>query len=1386
MLKERKPSKEEVMKAIEDEIRQNKQLYELLEKYDKGEYTVNTSLSHISQKIIDNIGNKLVDVIRYNIKNCKEAKFAIGYFFLTGYNLVKGDFPEPSSITRKPFLRIVMGNETTYPTKEELVAGYRLKELFKARMLEELQRDLNDEEVNRVISLRNLIADGIVDVRLYDKQRLHAKLYLFITNPTAMYESKGVAVVGSSNFTAEGLTKNKELNVLITDSTDINHLDNWFEDLWQNSMEFREDLIKVIDISGVTIKAKRQPTTIIKQKYPPFGQYLEDPELLFKYLVYRWFEGMILELVRKDILLEFQVVGVLNAIKIINYYNGVILADSVGLGKSYMASKIIEEFISGKYPHWLDTNNKIEKEPSVLLILPPSIIAQWEELLIKSGNFLKTYVKGCIRDYPNDKEYVLSTTNNYDSHEKKAKIRFISLGLFQKMREEEVKKLADKYDLFIIDEAHKYRNSNTNRGKNARLLQNKHDGFPNKFILLTATPLNNSINDIYNLIRLFTDIAFTSFNMKGVNVPELISEYQKLKREYAKTNDKEIKNKLLKKADELKTKVLDEIMVLRTRKYIMEEFKDITINNKPLIFNDPQPYSIECKRFYTKKYEDLVRSIGEELYNIVFEYTKLYGVRFVVFEDTSVDIEIDSRTKESQRDKDRDKEGEDINTTKRYIEIADLFRLILGKRLESGIYAFETTLRRIYEKEKIFHTTLANNYYKIKDENDLACVIKEAMDKANVMKEIEEISEEYYVDIDIESNYKNMGWFRKAKDIMIEYAEDHMQKHRESNPANTNSNNYANSTMNEFSKLMLGLRLLIDNIYSDLKKIEKLLGKLDNMKEKDTLGRPLTLEKLPKEEDIIELYVYRYGKDDPKLELLKQLLYEPSKRSQDLNDIPTLYGKKVLIFTQYKDTAYYLYHNLKEWVNKEIILHRWLKYNNNNANDNVRIGLVTGDTDIETKMNYIRRFAPIANRYGEKGIVNYVNNSQSYDNEIHILISTDVLSEGVNLQDADVVINYDLPWNPMVIVQRVGRVNRIGNEKDIIVINYLPSDEIDVVVRVLQKLKEKIDDITLIIGKDVRILHPNEDINIQTFGERIKSISKKKITELEDYMLDDDFKQFIPQGIPKEQIDEYKLLNIIQYELNYRPEDFEEVKDLIKAKDGKGSSPYYTYISKAYNDSERIIGIYEFYSGQTKIDKKIMCINISNNTKTAHDNSTTDTLDDYGNGTGENYKNVNITYETPLIFLDLIKNRRSSISNVDKAIECIKVMQDKCEQIVDNMKQEGVNRQKGFLKDLYNALVNERDKVKEINKEEESFEDKFYNVVNIIGMLPVQSAREIKNTLTFTNSITISNNRNEEPRVKINDLKAVINTLYEDFQSRGITIPSLEPYYVHVGWYYEL
>ncbi|MBE0522854.1 MAG: NgoFVII family restriction endonuclease, partial [Methanosarcinales archaeon] len=324
----------------------------------------------IAPNIIDNSPDReFIKVVKDQLKRSKEAKFAIGYFFLSGFSLVNDDFPEPDRYTSEPFLQIVMGDETTYPTKEELVAGYNLKDIFKQRMIEELQKtEPNEEKIIHLSTLREFIANNIIDVRLFDKSRLHAKLYLFLTSPDEEFSSPGLAAVGSSNFTSSGLTTNRELNVLLTSREEVRYLEKWFDNLWEDAIEFREDLLKVIDLSGV----------LPDSPYPKIGQMVE-PEILFKYLVYNWFEGRVLNLLKKDILMEFQLVGVVNAVNILNFYNGVILADSVGLGKSFMASAVIEEFIYGKHPTWTAND---EKEPSVLLILPPSVISQWEELLI--------------------------------------------------------------------------------------------------------------------------------------------------------------------------------------------------------------------------------------------------------------------------------------------------------------------------------------------------------------------------------------------------------------------------------------------------------------------------------------------------------------------------------------------------------------------------------------------------------------------------------------------------------------------------------------------------------------------------------------------------------------------------------------------------------------------------------------------------------------------------------------------------------------------------------------------------------------------------------------------------------------------------------------------
>jgi len=1245
----------------------------------------------IATNIIDNSPNReLIRVLKDQLKKSKEAKFAIGYFFLSGFSLVKDNFPENHE--KLPFLKIVMGNETTYPTKEELVEGYNLREIFKQRMIEDLQKiKLTEEQIRQLKTLRDFVANNIIDVKLFDKSRLHAKLYLFLTKPEEKYGSPGLAVVGSSNFTAEGLTKNKELNVLLTSREEVLYLNQWFDELWNEAVEFREDLLKVIDISGV----------LPESSYPKIGNLI-DPQTLFKYLVYKWFEGRVLNFLKRDILMEFQLVGVVNATDKTNFYNGVILADSVGLGKSFMASAIIEEFLNEKHPTWLP-NSKI---PSVMLILPPSIIPQWEELLIgkideeikeklSSGDKVKIppifeeEEKGFLaRNYKRltKKEENYKIYEIYDEGGDKllGNISFLSLGIFQNLQEAELKKIAEKYDFFVIDEAHKYRNKNTNRWKNVRKLQKKEDGFPNKFILLTATPLNNSINDIFNLIRLFVDDTFAPFRIKGIPITELIKKYRDLKRELQKRDDDKIKKDLKKVATEIKQKILDEIMVLRTRKYIMEQFKDIKVNGKPLIFKDPKPYSFKYSPFYTKEYRSLIKAINDNINRILFEYTKLYGTRFVVFEEESIDEE---------------------EPVKKLIDVADLFKLLLGKRLESGIYPFETTLRRIYEKEKIFYEIFKVEMDKILNEDDLKNLIKAAVEKAKIEKELEEIKEEYTIEEEDKET-----WFDRVVKILIEYAEELKEEGKR---------------YSDVELLKLGLKKVLENLENDLRFMDNIFSELDKLKEREN-GEFKTIDKIPrKKEDIVDLPIYVYSQD-PKLNSLKQVIGNPTFISEELKNqnIPSLNRKKILIFTQYRDTAYYLYHNLHEWIEREIDLHTWLK----DEKGRIKIALVTGDTETPTKINYIKRFAPQANN-GFEEVRKF--------GEIEILISTDALSEGVNLQDADAVINYDLPWNPMIIVQRVGRVNRIGNEKDVYVINYIPSDEIEVIVGILRKLKEKIQDITLIVGKDVKILSPEEEISIETFGEKIKDISKLSMTDLERYGISEDFKEFIPEGIPKEQLDEYKLLNFIQYELGYTMDDFKEV---MKMKNG----PYYSFI----NGEDKIVSVYEFYRGKYKIMKKIMTIS----------------------------KNGEIQYETPLIFLNLIKRREKPPQKIENAVENLKRMKEETETIVEELKEGYRQEQKGFLYNLYNSLLVERQKA-------EGIENKFKVVMTALQTIPYYLySREIKPLLMDKNLIELNRDN-----VVIKDFKGVVETLYEFFREKGLTnIESLKVRVKHVGWYYEV
>ena len=160
-------------------------------------------------------------------------------------------------------------------------------------------------------------------------------------------------------------------------------------------------------------------------------------------------------------------------------------------------------------------------------------------------------------------------------------------------------------------------------------------------------------------------------------------------------------------------------------------------------------------------------------------------------------------------------------------------------------------------------------------------------------------------------------------------------------------------------------------------------------------------------------------------------------------------GEKVLVFTQYADTAYYLYNALKKRGVADI-------------------ECATGSCEAPSLLAY--RFSPSSNKdaFANKDI-----------QEIQVLIATDVLSEGQNLQDCHIVVNYDLPWAIIRLIQRAGRIDRIGQKSDkILCYSFLPEDGLETILNLRGRLQQRIKENAETVGSD-EVFFDGDPINIE-------------------------------------------------------------------------------------------------------------------------------------------------------------------------------------------------------------------------------------------------------------------------------------------------------------------
>src|SRR4030043_1510045 len=384
----------------------------------------------IPKKIIDNSDVKLSAFLNDVLKEIPNTNFdiATAFFNLQAYAYVKDNI---QGVKR---FRLLLGKAP------EIRSEATLGDVLLKMIREEVEGfDLSKEKDSLVKEFVAFLGKENVEVRLYDKEFLHGKTYIF----------DSLVIVGSSNFTAAGLTRNTELNSVSLESEAQYVRTNWFEKFWDGAEDFKEDLIKLLESSRFGSK-----------EYTPYEVYIKSLFELQKEDIKA--EGEVKETEfrpsSKVDLAEFQEDAVRRIFTRLKKYRACMVADSVGLGKTWIAKRIVEEF--GFY-----------KRRRFLIICPAQLRGMW---------------KDAVKD--------LILAESILSQEELASLDFLDKA------KQAVGGGLDEVSLIVIDESHNFRNPLSNRWENLFTLLVDHiaKGKGKPYILfLTATPINNTIWDLY-------------------------------------------------------------------------------------------------------------------------------------------------------------------------------------------------------------------------------------------------------------------------------------------------------------------------------------------------------------------------------------------------------------------------------------------------------------------------------------------------------------------------------------------------------------------------------------------------------------------------------------------------------------------------------------------------------------------------------------------------------------------------------------------------------------------------------------------------------------------------------------------------------------------------
>ncbi len=793
---------------------------------------------------------------------------------------------------------------------------------------------------------------------------LHGKMY-HITNG-------GVedAILGSSNFTVSGLglgngSNNIELNLVVDSRRDSEDLLAWFDALWDDE-KLVEDVRDEVLAYLAQLYCDNAPDFVyFKTLFHLFEQFLAEQAQSSLTAI----QQQIVDTQIWNTLFEFQKDGVKGAINKLLTYNGCILADSVGLGKTYEALAVIKYF-------------ELRNE-RVLVLCPKKLRENW--------TIYQAHVHSELNPFLRDRfaYTVLSHTDLSREEGFSGDVDLANLSW-------------GNYDLVVIDESHNFRNNAAGkrdasgqivrRSRYQRLMEDiVQAGVKTKVLLLSATPVNNTLKDLRNQIYFITENedAALQETLGIASIQETLRVAQTVFNEWATRKGERNTRDLLEQLGSPFFKLLDGLTIARSRKHVQKYYKDSVIRlggfpqrRKPLSVYPTIDLRDEFLSY--DRLNDEISRYQLSLFNPSRYVWPQYRSRYA----TARIVQFDQATRESY--------------------LIGMMKVNFLKRLESSVHAFSLTLRRTIDKI-----------------NDLTNRI------------------------------------------------DAFQRYQADNPEV------------DFDQLLLGEGDEEDEELADAFAISKARFQLAHL----DVDRWLADLRADRQQlSLLEAQARSITPDrDAKLAQLKKLI--EGKVRNPTFDKEGRPNRKVLVFTAFADTAAYLYGALADWASAELGIHTALVSGGAAANRTT-----FGRADF---VHILTNFSPVAKHRSRMA-------HMPQDEAIDLLIATDCISEGQNLQDCDLLINYDIHWNPVRVIQRFGRIDRIGSINSAVqLVNFWPTQDLDKYITLKERVEARMALVDLSATADENLLNVEalEELITEDLRYRDRQLRRlqEEVLDLEDF-----------------------------------------------------------------------------------------------------------------------------------------------------------------------------------------------------------------------------------------------------------------------------------------------